>query len=200
MKKIIVYFIILSLLSTSWTLAQDQEQFGLRGGFNLNWMDVSGGDNAALRPGAQIGIFYKFWESGIFSVQPELNLKFLAAKNDRNLFSDPDQRHSVKTNLTYLEIPVIGKITIERRFKLYFLQFGIGMNFLLSSHEHFDDSKVKVIDNVKNNNFNFILGGGVLKDRVMIDLRYERGLTDIGLLNESAHLNGISISLGYYLF
>ncbi|MBT1710183.1 outer membrane beta-barrel protein [Fulvivirgaceae bacterium PWU5] len=129
---------------------------------------------------------------GMFSLQPELNYVQKGAKAE---YVDEDFNEDVTEKLTlgYLEIPVLVKVTFGEATKFYVnagpsVGFGLGGKYKVEVGDESEDVDVKFGDGddedkyyiEKGTDIGLQLGAGVIvAEKVMIDIRYGLGLTDL---------------------
>lgn len=125
---------------------------------------------------------------GMFSLQPELNYVQKGAKAEYD-----NQDRTDKLTLGYLEVPVLVKVTFGEATKFYVnagpsVGFGLGGKYKVEIGDNSEDVDVKFGDGddedkyyvEKGTDIGFQLGAGVIvAEKVMIDVRYGLGLTDL---------------------
>jgi opacity protein-like surface antigen len=141
---------------------------------------------------------------GMFSLQPELNYVQKGAKAEYD-----DQDRTDKLTLGYLEVPVLVKVTFGEATKFYVnagpsVGFGLGGKYKVEIGDDSDDIDVKFGDGddedkyyvEKGTDIGFQLGAGVIvAEKVMIDVRYGLGLTDL-YDDESMKNNVLQFTVG----
>lgn len=167
-------------------------------------------DDAKFKPGFTIGAGLNMpLGSGMISLQPEINYIQKGGKFEEGDFSD-------KYTVNYLEVPVLVKATFGEGTKFYVnagpsVAFGLGGKNKWEEGDEEGESDIKFGDEDENSDDFYIekgtdiglqLGAGVIiAEKVMIDVRYGLGLTD--LYDDSSVKNnvlqftvGIPLSIG----
>jgi len=204
MKKIIPFFLAFVLTLTASTALNAQSMntnsqtdreasFGIRGGLTFYSVEteVSSGlfgnisETSGTKLGFAVGVFAEFPLTNIFSFQPELMFVQKGGSDDGDFFDDDDffnddlNDDGGKLTLNYLDVPLLGRanIPLEADFTPYVVA-GPSIGYLLSaSIGDFDDDDID--DLFKSFNFGFIIGAGVEFGNLIVDLRYDIGLSNI---------------------
>lgn len=156
-------------------------------------------ENLKSRSGISFGGFLTYSINEIFAVQPEVLFTQKGAKAN-------DEDWELSFNLSYLEIPVLAKIMIPAKGNIKpSLLAGPVVALKLSGNtrvEWYGEEEEEDIED--GTDFGLILGGsidfGVGQGKLMIDIRYTLGLSQIGEIDgEDLDMkNGVlSIMLGY---
>jgi hypothetical protein len=158
--------------------------FGLKGGLNFSNF---GGDDAGTwdsRTGFSFGGFLVSSFSDLFSIQPELLYTTKGAKRT-STFGVGDRETST-LRFSYLEIPILGKITIPLRNSNFqpLLYAGPYMAIKLSSKmliESDNQDTESSYDDARATDFGLVFGGGVgfpVRENIIgLEVRYNLGLT-----------------------
>lgn len=204
MKKTIPILLVfvLTLTTSAAVFAQsmnadtrtDREaSFGIRGGLTFYSVDteVTGGffnvsETSDTKLGFAAGVYAEFPLTNIFSFQPELMFVQKGGSDDGDFFDDDDDFFNGDTNsetqkltLNYLDVPLLGRanIPLEADFTPYVVA-GPSIGYLLSaSVNDVDDDDLDEL--FKSLNFGFIIGAGVEFGNLVVDLRYDIGLSNI---------------------
>ena len=179
MKKIILT--IAAVFAFGVANAQDMK-FGVKGGLNFSNLTSSEGSNGLTS--FHLGGFAEFKVSEKFAVQPELLYSMQGAGYDGG-----------DLNLNYINIPIMAKFYVAEKFNI---QAGPQIGFLMSAKA--DGTDVK--DLFKTTDFGLNLGAGYnLNDNMMLDLRYNLGLSQVQdelFPGESKSMNAVlQLSFGY---
>jgi hypothetical protein len=196
---------LLVILFFAWSA--HAQTFIPKAGLTLSKVAAENDDAQKFMPGLTIGVAFNFPASDIFSVQPELSFIQKGARSNSNEeFDGVAISAKSKLSLNYIEVPVLLKATVGESTKFFFtagpsLGIGIGGKFETkftisdggASLSGTYDGKVKFgeapeeddeeldalyIDNRLD--FGIQLGAGVIiADKVMIDLRYGLGLSNM---------------------
>jgi hypothetical protein len=195
-KRVIALTVILTVLFLNSVYAQNQLEFGFRGGLDLTTLtgDVSG---VKSKLGFGIGGLARFrTNSPQFSIQSELLLIQKGAKEDES--------GGETMNLTYIEIPILFKYEplVKGNYKPAFFA-GPAFGVLLSAK--IDDEGIK--DDMRATELGITFGAGLDfkntgKGYFSIDGRYTFGLTNIWDLefDDSTVKNGMFYFGVSYLF
>lgn len=192
MKKIILS--ALAVFAFGFTNAQETK-FGLKAGLNIanQKFEMQGSSvtgNSIV--GVQVGGFAEIKIVDKFAIQPEV----LFSTEGSKLKADGEE---VLFNLSYINIPVMAKFYPADKFSI---QAGPQLGFLVSAKGSLNGgSKEDIKDGYKSTNFGLNLGAGYeFTDNLLVDLRYNFGLSDIAKNNEEGlKMTGsvFSIALGY---
>ena len=101
--------------------------------------------------------------------------------------------------LTYFEVPVLARINLTPAGGGGHIHVfsGAAFGFMLSAQEVVDDEAEDVDDVVRGDDFSLVFGGGFEYRKLVIDLRYTRGLIDIARRNgRPMTTNAIGIMAG----
>jgi hypothetical protein len=124
---------------------------------------------------------------GMFSLQPELNYIQKGSKWEEG---DASEKYTVN----YLEVPVLAKVTFGEATKFYVnagpsVAFGLGGKAKWEEGDESGETDIKFGDEdessddyyiEKGTDISFQIGAGVIvAEKVMIDVRYGLGLTDL---------------------
>lgn len=161
-------FFILIVLSTTFLSANGQEfKFGVKGGLNVAYL---GGDATDIdrRIGFHAGGFVSVPVLAKFKVQPEIIYSQQGAQS--GIGSD-------ELKYEYLNIPAIVKFMLTKNFNI---QAGPQLGILLSAKEEANSEEIDVKDSLKSTDLGIGFGLGYeTNDNVMIDVRYNLGISDI---------------------
>jgi Outer membrane protein beta-barrel domain len=121
---------------------------------------------------------------GLFTTVPFAEDRFalqlegmLSQKGSRLVLGDFEQ----VLELTYFEVPVLARINLTPAGGGGHIHVfsGAAFGFMLSAQEVFDDEAEDVDELVRGDDFSLVFGGGFEYRKLVIDLRYTRGLVDI---------------------
>ncbi|WPP48142.1 porin family protein [Catalinimonas niigatensis] len=163
----------------------DDSRIGIKGGLNASnfYREQVGDQNARL--GFHVGLFTEIAVGEAFSIQPEL---VLSTKGNRATYGADDgvldlvgAEGEVSTNLTYIDIPILAKVTLGEIINLHvgpYASYLIGASTstegdLASGSEELDR------DNFKSWDYGLAAGLGVDLAAVTIGARYNLGLVNI---------------------
>ncbi len=192
MKKIIVLICFVSAFGISRSaLAQAQVAIGLKGGLNFAKVDESGIDN---KTGIHAGAFVLVKASKI-GVQPEVIFS-------RQGFQSPSTSGDLKTQIDYINIPIILKLYTVAGLNL---QVGPQFGFVASAKQELPaglaDQDIK--DAVKGTDVSLGLGlGWDLPFGLSVEGRYNLGLSKVFDTPSSPDAKNqvIQVSVGYKIF
>jgi hypothetical protein len=198
MRKIALTSMLLLVAVT--TFAQlPSFTLGLKTGVNLATLkgDVGNENN---RLGYQAGAWARLGGAG-FYVQPEVYIgskggEFGAIKQNGTTYEGES-----KINFTTLDIPVLigNKFGFE---KLNFrIMAGPVISFILNKDSKENYAVATNFDNYKNQTIGLQSGAGIDLGNISVDLRYEKGLTNIDKSGQYDQKQNLwHLSLGYKLF
>lgn len=191
MKKVLLSAVaVMAFMSVS----AQETRFGVKAGANLTTFtgDVEDLDS---KVGFHVGGFAEIKLTDKFAVQPEILFSTQGAK-----YKEPG--YEEKTNLSYLNIPVMAKYYVAEKFSL---EAGPQIGFLLSAKAKFDgdgesgDEDIK--DGLKSIDFGVNFGAGYdFTENVSVGLRYNLGLSNISdaEVGDGKIKNSVfSLSVGY---
>lgn len=186
--------------------AQDH-RYGIKGGITTYQIQgervlVRGGESTNLDTDSEIGIeagfFAEFRVSKSFSIQPEV----VYAQKGGNRIPGIDIVRDIK--LDYIDFPVLLKFRAPVSSKIIPYLFGGPYGSVLirgkGDFEWYDKEGVTITDQYKNLAYGVKFGVGVEIGRLLVDGRYDLGISDIdkedGL---DGYVRGFVISLGIML-
>lgn len=192
MKKIILTVAALTAFGTA--SAQDLK-FGVKAGLNLANLtsdydgDEFGTTDNKMKAGFHIGGLVEIKFNEKWALQPEVLYSTQGTNVDVNYFDDEEGSIDYKTNLSYINVPVMVKFYPIPKL---FVEAGPQVGFLMSAKEKYDDDvfisddsdemddEIDVKDYYKSIDFGFNIGAGYeFTDMIYANLRYNIGLTDI---------------------
>jgi Outer membrane protein beta-barrel domain len=198
MKKLLFSIVLLSL--STFTFAQ---KFGIKIGANSASQTASGGGltiSTDSKIGLQIGLLVDFGISSNLVLQS--GLLYSGKGGTLNISSVTN-----KTNLNYLEIP----LNFQYQFPLgtdgntFFLNAGPNLAYATSGSEESNGKSTDykfgsaTTDDSKAFDLGLNLGAGVNLGKVMIQLNYGLGLSDLSNTSGvSLKNNNLSLGLGYF--
>ena len=188
MKK----YLIVALLSLVLTPAA-YAQFGVKGGLNVAELTGRDGESSSYKAFYHVGIFYQANVVGPLSIQPEIQYS-LQGGNLKSAFTNYD------TQLHYLTVPVLAKLTVGPVFIEGGPQFGVLLNANQSGNMQVDlaPDGTPAYGNVSRpatGSFNrgdfSVVGGAGLKlaGGFLLGARLVAGLNDV---NDAKNLSGIN--------
>ena len=142
-----------------------------------------------------IGGFVSYEVNATFCIQPEVLFTMKGAKFEGH-------GYDVTQNLNYIEIPILAKLNIAMDGNAkpnIFLGPSLGLNlsatYKIESDFGDDDGDIEDVSPME---FGIVFGGGVEVGKILIDARYNMGLTSIDDSSENFKVNNsvISIMLG----
>ena len=195
----------LAILSLVVATSAHAQLFIPKAGISLSKVELDVSQGMKSKIGFTLGIAYNHEVNEIFSVQPEL---YFIQKGFRQDFHQSENGLSIdadgKFAINYLELPILAKASFgEGDVKFFlnggpYLAFGLGgkfktdytISFLGDSESETVEGKVKFGDSDDSDDetvyfdnrieFGVQFGGGVmLNEKIMIDLRYGHGLTNM---------------------
>ncbi len=190
-KKITVLLITAaSLFTAESALAQQQEvggnglspRFGVKAGLNLsNFYSDDLHDNN-MKAGLNAGVYAKLPVVNGFSIQPELLYSNKGNKRsyDNVLLGEGEYR----TNLHYIELPVLGVVNIAKNFNLHagpYISYLAGANITdLESDGSVEEIAELNPENLNRIDYGVAAGFGVDLGPATIGARYTLGLREVG--------------------
>jgi hypothetical protein len=197
MKKHLLAAITL-LISLSASAQLPKLNFGIKGGVNISKLQADWAKEEN-RLGYQAGVWARIGAVG-FYVQPEAYLgskggELNANENNNNVSGD------AKIKFTTLDVPILvgNKIGVDKLNFRYMA--GPIFSFLLDKNAKTNINNATDFNDYKNQTIGAQAGVGVDLGNVTVDLRYEKGLTNISKSGQYDQKQNLwHISLGYKLF
>jgi hypothetical protein len=191
MKKLGTLIITIFLLGLSTSFAQFK--FGVKGG--VNFANVNGFNTTYIQAAENITRFH----GGIMT---EIKLPVLGVQADLlysakgSTLTDAFDGSVSDFKSNYIDIPIVLKLYI---LKILNLHVGPQFEFLLSA----DNGGVDVKDQFKSSHMSGVVGAGLELSFLYAALRYNFGLSTIGVENspafDTAKLNTFQASVGIWL-
>lgn len=194
-KSILAALVLLSSLTASAQLPS--LNFGLKGGINISELKTDWAESEN-RLGYQAGIWARVGAAGLY-VQPEA---YLGSKGGEFTSDDATAASfKAKVNFTTLDVPVlIGYKFGLSKLNVHFMT-GPVVSFMLNKDTNSNYDEVKDYNNYKNQTIGAQAGAGVDVGNITLDLRYEKGLSNISKSGQYDQKQNLwHISLGYKLF
>lgn len=203
MKKNLL-FIILSVLTFSYSKAQVSVAFGPEVGVHLSKSSYEevGDEKSKAIIGEKIGLITQFKLGNLIAIQPGLfyNVVGYKVSSDSDLFSE----ESFKSTFNNLTLPVYINLEFGDRTK-FFVGVGPEFNYMISGKYSgqflgidFDDEKIDFDDDDFNRFYMSanINAGFKFNDKFLLRFNYNLGITEI---NEGDDSNDVDpLKLGYY--
>ena len=178
----LAFFMAVPLLTQA---QMGDSRFGVKGGVNLSNFNRGDVGTQNMRIGFNVGLFTELAVGESFSIQPEI---LLSTKGNRATYGMsggvPDilgVEGDVKTNLTYIDIPVLAKVTVGEVLNIHvgpYASYLIGAN-ASGEGDIFDGSNEINRDNFKSWDYGLAAGLGADIDVVTIGARYNLGLVNV---------------------
>lgn len=191
----IVLLVIFILLISSIVYAQGITAKGIKGGINIATLTGDDVEDAESKIGFVFGGFVSYEVNDAFCIQPEVLFTMKGTKMS-------GQGYEVSQNLNYIEIPILAKLNIamdgNAQPNLFFgpaVGLNLSATYKIESDYGDDDGD---IEDVAPMDIGIIFGGGVEFGNILIDARYDMGLTSIDDSSENFKVKNsvISIMLG----
>ncbi len=172
----LLFFLIASPIAVHAQM--DDSRIGIKGGFNASNFYSNDVSDQNMRIGFHVGVFTEIAFAESVSLQPEL---LLSTKGNRATYNIAGLDGEVKTNLTYIDIPVLVKVTLGETLNLH---IGPYFSYLIGANASSDGDLGSGSDDLDRDNFktwDYGLAGGIGVDleAVTIGARYNLGLADI---------------------
>jgi hypothetical protein len=163
MKKLFVTIIV---CITTYSLAAQHTNFGLKAGYNSSSVQISDGADFDSKSGFHIGGLAHIHISEHFAVQPELVFSLQGGEKPNN-----------KLKLNYVNIPVLAQYMIGDGFRL---QTGPQFGFLVSAEQKIGNIEVDIDDTFNSFDLSWAFGASyIFSSGIGVDARYNLGLNNI---------------------
>ena len=168
--------------------AADPPTFGLEGGINFNSTSLSGSDAADLetmsKTGGTVGGFVGIPISPMFSIQPEV---IYTTKSVKVSGTGSMSGYTANIQADFVEIPVLAKINPKMKSLSYYVVAGPGFAFTTAAKltdqslngQTVPDEDLKAADTFHSSDFTFIVGFGLDKGPLGVEVRYDAGLLNM---------------------
>jgi hypothetical protein len=190
-RKLAVLFVTAgAIISTNQLQAQQQEmggtglspRFGVKAGLNLsNFYSDEVNDNN-LKAGLNAGVYAKLPVARGFSIQPELLYSNKGSKRsyDNAILGEGEYR----TNLHYIEVPVLGVINLAKNFNIHagpYVSYLAGANITdLESDGTVEEIAELNPENLNRFDYGVAAGFGIDLGPTTIGARYTLGMREVG--------------------
>ncbi|MDP8211576.1 MAG: porin family protein [Candidatus Stygibacter australis] len=202
MKKNVILLLLIFVIVQ--LLAYDVHAKGVKGGINFANFSSAEEDDLESKAGLILGGFVTYIVNDQFSFQPEIYFTMKGAKSEWGY----GYEYKDTFKLNYFEVPFLGvmNIPVEASFapKLFFgpaLGVNLSATYKIEWEYTYDGetesgSENGDLDEIIPIEFGLIFGGTIEFEKIVFDLRYNMGLTDI--LDYCSSKNRVfSILLGY---
>ena len=164
----------------------DDSRFGIKGGVNFTNFYQSDVGDQNIKTGFNVGLFTELAVAEQFSIQPEV---LLTTKGNKTTYGDDggvldflNADQEVKFNLTYIEIPLLAKLTLGEVLNIH---AGPYAGYLIGASSSFDGDLADGYEELNRDDFKtwdygLAAGLGVDLDAVTIGARYSLGLAKVG--------------------
>ena len=218
--KIILIAISLLMISSS-VFAQGITAKGVKGGLNIATLTGDEVEDAKSKIGFNFGGFLAYEFNEMFSLQLEVLFTMKGAKFEDEYTEEEDdyeyyEKYEGSWNLNYLEIPILAKLNIPMKGNIkpnVFLGPALGVT-LTATYEYdyeykgYEDGQLVDeysgsidgdIEDIKGVDFGLVFGAGIEFGKIIVDARYNLGLSTIEENGEDVEVknNVISVMLGY---
>lgn len=195
MKKIFLSALFMLSGAVAFGQVLPSVQFGIKGGANLSKFSTEDTFSSDNRAGYYAGLWARFGAAGIH-LQPEL---YLSGKNT-TLVSNSGEENEVR--FTSLDVPVLVGTKLGAAGVGLRLNTGPVFSFILDEKQKFGQAAGEIFrGNFKDQNISWQFGAGVDVGKLGVDLRYEKGLSNISKADyRSTKLDLFTLGLAYRLF
>jgi hypothetical protein len=183
--------LLLAAFTAGPAVAAVDFDLGIKAGVSIATYKWTDGETSCSLKKPVIGVFAAFNLTRCFAIQPEIYYLMLGGV-DETEYDDAVYKYVNYDN--YLHIPVLAKYRFMPGKKLSPVLFaGPAVSFLLSAHYKFFIDDVEQYDKpitqyLKKTRFSVFFGGGLEyqmdKLKLLLDIRYDLGLTNIDAEND----------------
>ena len=218
----IILIALLLLAFSSAVFAQGITAKGVKGGLNIATLTGDDVEDAKSKIGFAFGGFITYEVNEMLSLQPEFLFTMKGVKFDYEETYEEDGYESYEKsegtwNLNYLEIPVLAKLKIPMEGNIkpnVFLGPALGINISATHDSDYEywvkDENGSIIyensgnddgdiEDIKGVDFGIVFGVGVEFGKIIVDARYNLGLSTIADREGDPKIKNsvISLMLGY---
>lgn len=199
---------IISIFILYGNISFSQYQFGFRGGVGIS--DFVGSDFSKVstpKLGMEVDMFYEREFNPTLSIAFELNYNQKGSKYE--FFPKENTTVFIDIRSTYIHLPILLKAYFGHKAN-YYLYTGVSYGKLLGkSLSHYAKegdfeipSEAFVPYELSNNDASVIFGFGFVFQKIILDFRYQHGLTNIyqGLDAPAIRNHFACVSVGYVLY
>jgi hypothetical protein len=157
------------------TLKAQEIHFGVKAGLNASMLTIKDQKATEIKPGFHAGGLAHVHLANQLAVQPEL---FYSGQGGKQIISNTEY----KTNLHYLNLPVLLQYMFDNGFRL---QAGPQLGFMLKAQREVNNSEANIIQNYKSIDVSLPVGlSYVSSSGLGADLRWAFGLKNINDTNK----------------
>ena len=173
--------------------AQEPVRVGVKAGVNFAKIDGDDQDDAKNKTGLVAGLFLTKAVNANVGVRTELNFSQQGAK-----FEEDGEDGSI--NLTYVNVPLLLTFAPSSSGATRFNVFtGPQIGFNTKAELESGDITLDFDDQVKGNDFSWVIGAGLENGRFSGDVRYALGLSSIAEDGDSVKNRVFSVNFGVRL-
>ena len=179
---IILTFTATSMVAQTTSSNNSREnEFGVKGGFNISNMYTDNADDENVLYGFNVGVFATFPLSEVIAIQPEL---YYTTKGSELKYNNDFINGSSKLRLDYIQLPVMVKFNVMEHLNIHFGPYGaylVGAKVKSENNQNVFEVD-EDLDTDDFEKFEFGLAAGVEFDfePLSVGLRYDYGLTTVG--------------------
>lgn len=186
MKKTIL--LSFAIIAAHFAIAQSVH-YGIKGGLNLSNLTYKGSSSLDYKVGYHVGVLAHIHAGKYFAVQPEI---MYSNQGGERTINNTD----IKTNLNYINIPVLGQYMFGNGFRL---ETGPQLGFLTGAKQKVNSNETNIKGNYKSTDFSWAFGVGYVgRSRVGFDARWLVGVNDINKVVNSPATYNNNFQLGLF--
>lgn len=158
MKKLILSLGLLAgIVGTA--NAQTGVSYGIKGGFNGATFSGTDSKSSEYKAGFAAGVFGNFGFSDLIAIRPELLYSQKGASIDNFQGSSGTTNATFKSTLSYLDVPVLLRVTAGDEGKGPFFELGPQGSFLLRNRDFTQTGSTKSTENTNTDDLNRVVIG-----------------------------------------
>ncbi len=190
MKTKLSILTCLFLLLTVNLSAQDESEWGVKGGINFSNYYSDEIDDQNMRIGYNLGLFFKAQVLDFLAIQPEVLYSTRGATTKYDNFITGEAEFTQQLN--YLEVPVLGVLNLSDNLNIHAGPYAAYL-MQASVENKADNSSFNFIEDLDESDFNRLdygiaVGAGLEFDILRFGARYNLGLSEIGDVNNDANV------------
>ncbi len=180
----------LFLMLTVGVNAQEESEWGVKGGVNFSNFYSDQIDDQNMRVGYNLGLFFKAQVVDFLAIQPEVLYTTKGATTKYDNFFTGDAEFTQQLN--YIEVPVLAVLNLNDNINIH---AGPYAAYLINAsiENEADNSNFNFVEELNESDFNRLdyglaVGAGFEFDILRFGARYNLGLSEIGDVDNNSNI------------